>query len=203
MTPRDPDLEHLTMMLGRCLGRIDEQAYRLQQLGEDDEDFAAADLLEDETARLQELVGSLLAVHSNGETADFNRVVDRAVQACIGELQIPIVLRMKLEPDLPSVNCSAAVVAFAVQRALVLATDSLEPGSELDVTTRAEGDSILLEMEVRGHEADRRLFDRSETLREFVDGLGGRLQMDVDPASNLCMVIELPQELAIGDRDSA
>ena len=130
-------------------------------------------------------------------------VVERAVQCCIGELQVPIVLRQLLQPELPAVNCAPAVVTFAVQRALVLATDALQPGSELSVSTRAEGDSVLMELEVRGQEIDRRLFDRSESLRDFVDELGGRLQMDLDPTSNLCLVMELPQELAIGDRDSA
>ena len=32
MTSRDPELDKLSSLLGRCLGRIDEQAYRLLQL---------------------------------------------------------------------------------------------------------------------------------------------------------------------------
>ena len=60
---RDRELDRLTTLLGQCLGRIDEQAYRLQRVDDDAEDCAddgVADVLENEAARLQELVGSLL-----------------------------------------------------------------------------------------------------------------------------------------------
>jgi hypothetical protein len=59
-TPPDPDLDELTALVGRCLGRIDEQAFRLQQLGDMDERvFLVTDLLENEATELQDLLTSL------------------------------------------------------------------------------------------------------------------------------------------------
>ena len=40
MTSRDRDLDRITELLGQCLGRIDEHAYRLQEAGDDPVDAA-------------------------------------------------------------------------------------------------------------------------------------------------------------------
>ena len=199
MTSRDPDLDHLTSLLGRCLGRIDEQAHRLQHLGEESADYEVAEQLEDEANALQELVGSLLAANNGAEETDVNRTVDRVAQSCLTEIGMPILLRQDLAPDLPVAACPPALVTFALQRAMVLAIGPMGPGGELRITTREDNGSVVVELESRGNEHDEQLPDRAETLRDFVDGFGGQCKLHRDEQNNLFVLIELPQVLATGD----
>ena len=93
---RDRELDRLTTLLGQCLGRIDEQAYRLQQVDDEAEDCTddgVADVLENEAARLQELVGSLLERADAPEQSDLDEVVHASVRGCMQELGSPIVVR--------------------------------------------------------------------------------------------------------------
>ena len=86
MTQRETDLERITSLLGQCLGRIDEQAYRLQQLGDDDEDFAAAETFEEAAATLQELIGSLLHAGERVDDAAADPIVRRALDDVVADV---------------------------------------------------------------------------------------------------------------------
>jgi hypothetical protein len=85
-------------------------------------------VLEDEAARLQELVGSLIERAAAPEHGDLDEIVHAAVRGCMQELGTPIVVRQRLAGDLPPVACTPGQLAYAVQRALVLATGRLDTG---------------------------------------------------------------------------
>jgi hypothetical protein len=194
------DLDQLTTLLGKCLGRIDEQAYRLQQLGDDDcaaED--AGDVLEHEAATLQELVGSLME-QVVPDHADLNDVVRHTAAAWHHELQLPIVMRQRLAPKLPPVACNPGQLTYAVQRALVLAGDQLQAGDELVLTSRIDADQVLLEIEGRGTPADRRIDRRVQTLCDFVASFRGHCRVARDERHQLLIVFELPLALVPDDR---
>ena len=200
---RDLELDRLTTLLGQCLGRIDEQAYRLQQVDDEAEDYTddgVADVLETEAARLQELVSSLLERADAPEQSDLDDVVHASVRGCMQELGSPIVVRQRLAGELPPVACTPGQLAYAVQRALVLATSRLDVGGELRVTTRREDDCAVLELEGQGTRNDRNLQDRAETLCEFVSSFRGTCRVAYDEQQNLLIVLELPLALAIDER---
>jgi hypothetical protein len=196
---REPNLDHLTTLLGQCLGRIDEQAYRLQQLGDDDEDCEASDVLENEAATLQELVGSLIEQAQTPDQSDLNRILQGSVASYLGELDIPIVVRLRLAPEPTPVGCGPGQLAFAIQRALVIACGRLEVGGELTVTTRKDGDQLVLELEAHGAARDRNLQERAQTLCDFVDSFRGHCRIDVDDRGNLLVALVLPEAVAIDD----
>jgi hypothetical protein len=195
---RETDLDRLTTLLGRCLGRIDEQAFRIQRQDEEDDD-AISDVLEDEAARLQELVGELLAREQHQEACDLNRVVSAAMTTCIAELGVPITVRHTLARQLPTIDCRPNQLAYAVQRAFVLAAGRLGPGDELAVTTRRDGEQVVLEIESRGGQRDKNLGARTQTLCEFIAALGGHCRVDHDDRANLLFVLELPQHVVVDD----
>src|SRR5690606_4059015 len=156
----------------QCLGRIDEEAYRLQQHGED-VDFDSAERLEDETATLQDLVDSLLVVDLGADETDVNSVVARIAESCLQELAVPIILRQTLTNESSLVRAPAAIATVAVQRAMVLAMSPLGPGDELRLTTRVENSSVVFELESLGSHVDVHASERTETLREFLEDFGG------------------------------
>lgn len=191
MSQRETDLERITTLLGQCLGRIDEQAFRLQR--SDDEPIEAdEDVLEQEAAILQELVGSLVESHTQLDQADLNRIVDRAVRDCIAELGVPVVVRQRLAPNLPPIACNPGQLAFAVQRAVMLGLSRLDPGGELVLTTRTDDDTVVFELECSGHQRDRHLAERATSLCEFVSGFHGSCKVDTDERGELLLVLELP-----------
>lgn len=193
----------MTNLLGQCLGRIEAQVFRLQHDPDacDEHLFAAA--VDEEATVLCDLVGSL-SDPAVTQRADLDATVRRAVQACLGELGVPIVVRERLAPALPPIACAPAQLAFAVQRALVLATGRLAAGDELEITTRRDGDGVVLELESRGRrrgrERDRHLRERAETLCEFVDGLRGLCRIECDDRDQLLVVIDLPAAMAVDER---
>lgn len=197
MTQRETDLDRITTLLGRCLGRIDEQANRLQRDADDDEFLG--DVLEYEAAMLQELVGSLVEANAHLEHADLNRIVLQSVRDCVAELGVPVVVSQRLAPDLPRVACEAGPLAFAVQRAVMLALARADDAGDLRVTTRREGERVLFELESHGPGRDRHLRERTATLCEFVAGLNGQCRIDSDQG-DLLIALELPAALAIDDR---
>jgi hypothetical protein len=200
---REPDIDRLTTLLGQCLGRIDEQAYRLQQVDDDETLEGADDVLEQEAATLQELIGSMLEQTQAPDQSDLNGVIAAAVSACLGELQRPIVVRQRLEPDLPPVACSPGQLSFAVQRSLVLCTGGLVAGDELWLTSRRDGEQVVLELECPSVANDRNLPARSQTLCEFVAAMRGNCRVDRDDRGSLLVVLELPAALAIDEHGSA
>ena len=198
MTSPDPDLDELTALLGRCLGRIDEHAFRLQQHGEVGELFLAGDLLEHEADALQQLLGTLLAANARANVA-VNAIVERVLQAWLTELGVPILVRQRLGSNLPAAGCTAPELTSAVQRALVLAADGLTPGGELGIATRAVDDAVVVEIDSRGDPYDDWQPVRAETLCEFVADIGGCCRID-SHRGGLLVAIELPRALAAGER---
>ena len=81
MAREDTDLEQLTSMLQRCLGRIDEEAFRIQANGVDGLDLGETDRLEAATEELQDLIGSLVVAETADEEADVNAVLEEAAAA--------------------------------------------------------------------------------------------------------------------------
>ena len=200
MASNDPDIDKLTSLLGRCLGRIDEEAFKLQEKGED-VDFDAADRLEDETGTLVELVESMLVVEMDSDETDLNQVVTKVTESCLQEMAVPVVLRQTLTSESSLVVAPAALVNVAVQRAMVLAVAPLGPGDELRLTTRVDSGSVLFEVESLGSHDDGNGSDRAETLREFVEELGGTCQTRRD-GLDLFLVLELPQVMATDRSES-
>lgn len=198
MPPREPELDHLTRLLGQCLGRIEAQAFDLQETGVGTDDPALADALDDEATTLHELIDSLL-VYVADEHADLNATIERALREHLSDLDVPVVVRQRLAPGLPKIACPPADLAIAVQRALVLAIGRLGPGGEVALVTRCEAGTALLELESRGSERDLHLPQRSETLAEFVGGLGGHCRVETDADGTLLLALELPTALAFDE----
>jgi len=199
MAHRETDLEQITTLLGRCLGRIDEQAFRMQREELDDDDVA--DVLEQEAAQLQELVGTLIEANERLEHADLNRVIEHAVRGCVAEAGIPVITRLRLATGLPPIACSPGPLAYATQRAVMIGLQHLPPGGEVIATTRREGDSAVFELECEGGQqrADRHLLERTTSLTEFVAGFQGNCRVATDDRGSLLFAFELPLALAIDD----
>jgi hypothetical protein len=200
MASHDPDLEKLTSLLRQCLGRIDEEAFRIQETG-DGMDFDSADRLEDEAQTLQELVDSLLVVDMGDSQANLNKIVSHAAEVCLQNVTVPIVLRQLLAPSTPPVASPASMVSVAVERAIILAFTGLEAGDEVILSTRSESGSVMFEVESRGNHQDSTTRERSETLREFVNDFGGACQVRCG-SGNLYLVIELPEVVATDRTES-
>ena len=105
-------------------------------------------------------------------------------------------LRQNLCLDLPAVPFPPPVVSVALQRATMLAVSNMQPGGDLVLTTRRHDGAVLVEIEAHGCERDERLPDRTETLRDFVQGFGGDCHTDVDQHHSVFVVLELPLQLA-------
>jgi hypothetical protein len=199
----DPDLEELTLLLGQCLGRIDEQAFRLQATADGDSAVdEIGDALEDEAARLQLLIESLLesAGPATDDQANLNRTVLRAIDSTLKELGFPLVVRQRLDDELPKVAWRPGQLAYAVQRALLLAVGHAGCGGEVRIGTRGEGGTVLLELEAHGCNQSRHLRERAVTLRDFVQEGRGTCRVEVDGHGVLLLVMELPAATALDDR---
>ncbi len=199
MPPPEPDLDRLTNLLSLCLGRIEEQAFRLQDDTGQHEAELAGSVFDDETVMLQDLVGSLLHA-PQPEHSDLNATIERAVLSCLDEIGMPVVVRQRLALGLPAIACAPGPLAFAVQRALMLGLGRLEPGGEVVLTTRRDDGSVLFELESYGARADRHLQERTETLAEFVAGLQGNCRVQTCDRDRLLLVLELPAAFALDER---
>ena len=194
MASSDPEIDKLTKLLSQCLGRIDEEAYSVLQNGQD-VDFDTGDRLESETSTLQELMDSMVAVEVQSDQTDLNHVVSRTAASCLQDIAVPIVFRQTLTRECALVAASANLTTVVVQRAMVLAVAPLSPGDELRLTTRVENGRVLLEIESFGSHHDGNANERSQTLRQFVEELGGSSQVRCE-ANCLFLVVELPQVIA-------
>jgi hypothetical protein len=187
-----PNLGQLTTLLSECLGRIDAQAFELQRAGEtDDLPSGADDVLTHEATELQELVRSLLATGAL-ESCNLNGVLGRVLTQCLRGLPGPLLVRQRVDPDLPLVGCNREGLAAAVQRALLLAGNHLAIGDELRIDTRVEGQQVLLELEACGGSHDPDLAARAQTLCEFVANLPGHCRVEQDAQHHLLIAFELP-----------
>lgn len=194
MASSDPEIDKLTTLLSQCLGRIDEEAYAVLNNGQD-VDFDTGDRLEGETNTLQELMDSMLAVELQSDQTDLNQVVSRIAATCLQDIAVPIVFRQTLTPECALVAAPPNLTTVVVQRAMVLAVTPLSPGDELRLTTRVENGRVLLEIESFGNHQEGNANERSQTLRQFVEELGGSSQVRCE-GSCLFLVIELPQVIA-------
>jgi hypothetical protein len=196
----DSELDRLTAMLGQCLGRIDESAYRVQQVGDGADGAALESLLEEEMATLNELVTGVVDAIEPSEQCEVRPILAREVDACLAKVGMPIVVRMQLAPKLGPVRCAGNQLASAMQRALALATGRMRAGDELAIHARDEGETVVVEFECNGGKRDRNVHQRAITLCEFVAGFGGHCKVDVDEQKRLLIALELPKTTVFGDR---
>lgn len=197
---RDSELERLTAMLGECLGRIDEGAFSLQQLSDTDDPASIEELLEQETAALQDAIDDIITnVEEEHDVCDVRQIVDDAIRARVGEIPVPIVVRMQVPANLPLVRCAAIELAGVVRRALKLATSSVAPGDELALRARSEADAIVVELECRCGDCDLHMQQRGMTLCEFVAGVGGHCVVDIDDRGKVLIAMELPKATVCDD----
>ena len=99
MAARDADLHRLSGLLGQCLARIDEEAYRIEN---GDDDYDTADRLDQHTATVHELIGSLLLAGEAADRAELGRTLRRVVQVFVDELTVPLVVRQRIDAELGS-----------------------------------------------------------------------------------------------------
>ncbi len=196
----DSELDRLTAMLGHCLGRIDEGAFRVQQIGDGDDVEAIESLLEQEMATLNELVTDVVDAVETTEQCEVRPILGREVDACIAKVGVPIVVRMQLAAKIGPVRCAGTQLASALQRALALATGRMRAGDELAIHARDEGGTVVVEFECNGGKRDRNVQQRATTLCEFVAGLGGNCKVDADENKRLLIALELPKSIVVGDR---
>lgn len=194
----DSELDRLTAMLGQCLGRIDEGAFRVQQIGDDDPAAIEA-LLEQETATLQELVTGVVDAVEPSEQCDARPIIVRAVDACVAEVGMPIVVRMQVANGMTPARCAGSHLDSAIRRALALAASRMRSGDELAISAREEADTLVVELECAGGKRDRNMRQRATTLCEFVDGFGGNCRVDVDGRNRLLIALELPKAVVRDD----
>ena len=191
---RELDLAQLQNMLGKCLGRIDEHAFRLQEGGAALEQDSVADAIEDETGELQHIVDSIVeaAIAGSDERADLNAIVAHCVNAMLQEVWYPLVIRQRLGSQMPMVAGSTSMITHAVHRALALAASHAGSGGEVSVTTRTEGDEVLLELQCPAGASGQSLEDRAMTLRAFVAQFQGRCEVSLDSTGGFWLALELP-----------
>lgn len=192
-----PDPERLTSLLRQCLSRIDAQARRVHRSkGRISESMAH--LFDDQDTKLQGVLESLLAWSEPEDHADLNRVVRQTVQSFLGATNVPVVVREKLAPDLPSIACGPVPLTCAVRRALVLALGRTE-GGEITVTTRAVADSVVFEVERHSMTCEHHMKERGLTLCEFVARMRGECRIDYDQRGALLISIDLPPVLRVDE----
>ncbi len=191
MAREDTDLEQLSTMLRQCLGRIDEEAFRLQESDGEPVDFGEADRLEASTFELQDLVESLLVVEAS-EEADVNEVVASVASARLQEVSVPLVQQLRLSEGCPRAAVSRSILATAVDRALSMAVGTVRAGGQLNLSTRVERDAVVLEVECLGCDPEDGAYERAETLRDFVKGFGGSCTARCEQ-EDLFFVLEVPR----------
>jgi hypothetical protein len=118
---------------------------------------------------------------------------------CLAELDMPVVVRQRLTAGLPPIACAPGQLAFAVQRAFMLALARADRGGDILVTSRRDGNYVVFELECCGGGRDRHLHERSTTLCEFVAGFHGLCRVDEDDRGTLLIALELPTSLVIDD----
>ncbi|HEX6811465.1 MAG TPA: hypothetical protein VF384_07570 [Planctomycetota bacterium] len=196
MRKRQSDVDRITTLLNACLGRVDEQARRVQQLDGQVTDPAASHLFDKACTELHGLMNSLLE-SAAADRADLNRVVHDTVRSFLGETRTPVVVWERLAPDLPPIDSGSDKLASAVRRALVIAASHMETGCQILVATRADSHSVLLDVEGHGTGCDDNVLERSLTLCDFVAGLRGQCRIGSDEHGSLMIELELPRALPI------
>lgn len=191
---RELDLANLQKLLGKCLGRIDEHAFRLQEDGAVLDQETVADAIEDETGELQQIVDSIVeaAIAGTDERADLNAIVAHCVSAMLQEVWYPLVVRQRLDAKLPLVAGSTGMITHAVHRALALAASHAGSGGEVSITTRTEACEVLFELQCPAGASAQNLEDRAMTLRAFVAQFQGRCEVSVDSTGGFWLALELP-----------
>jgi len=196
---RDSELDRLTAMLEQCLGRIDEGAFRVQQLSDGDDVSAIESLLEQETATLNDLADVVVGAVETTDRCEVRPILDREVDSCVAKIGVPIVVRMQFAAGLGPVRCAGTQLASSLRRSLALATGRMRAGDELAIHARDEGGAVVVEFECKGARRDRNLQQRATTLCEFVASLGGNCKVAVDEAGSLLVALELPKSIVVGD----
>ena len=202
MATDDPNFDQLSSLLQECLGRIESETSQLAEDADERLDYGEIDRLDGATTDLQHLIDALVVVDVGSGEAEVNQIVERAAEASLQDIGVPIIQRLQLCHEATDVAAPRDLVTVAVQRALTLATSQLGPGDELNLSTRVEHRSVIFEVESRGSKRDQSTQYRSETLREFVLGFGGACMVHMEQ-DDMFLVLELPQVLASDTSDPA
>ncbi|MEB3323666.1 MAG: hypothetical protein VKI81_12660 [Synechococcaceae cyanobacterium] len=195
------DLADLSNRVERVIGRIDAQVARLAAGLEVDPE-ALSDRLDEDTEELHELLVSLVRSASlavRAAPADLDRTVAAAIRTALQTVPHPVVMREQLDGGLPPVAWSQGDLACAVQRALALATHHAGRGGEVAVTTGSRDGFAVLGLEARGA-GDAHARDRTVTLRDYVDRLGGQCEAEVGTDGALLLRLLLPTVAPVDDR---
>jgi signal transduction histidine kinase len=187
----DRDLDRLTRLLGQCLDRLDARVARLFATATGDERLLAR--LDADAARLQELVGEILA-HARQQArpvADLEGAVASAVHRLLDETSFPLIVRERRAGRLPAADCSPGDLEQAVRRSLDLAAAHAGCGGEILVTTFPTPKGAVLEVRCRG-QGSAHVLQRASTLQEFVDAMQGTCTVTVDAAGEMLLSVELP-----------
>lgn len=201
MARDNSELEQLSARLMRCLGRIDEEAFRLQTSDGEHFEFDEVEKITLATDELVEAVDSLLVITPSEAPTDVNAIVAAVTSECLDDLDVPVVHRRTLCDQGTEVSAPASVVRVAVQRALALATSGMIAGSELSVGTRTTQSAVLVEVSAIGCRLEEGLHDRVETLRAFLGDFDGGCTIFCEH-DDLHLVLELPQVMVTDQGDS-
>ena len=202
MARDESDLEQLSSRLMQCLGRIDEEAFRLQTSEGDHFDFDEVERITYATDELVEAIDSLLVVAPFEPPADVNAIVANVTAECLDNIDVPIVQRHTLCDTDAEVSAPAGMVQVAVRRALTLAASSLVAGSELSVSTRIAHGAVLVEISALGCHLEDGLQDRVETLRAFLNDFDGSCTVFCEQ-EDLYLVLEIPRAMVTDHGDPA
>jgi hypothetical protein len=200
---QEHDFDRLTARLSECLGRIEAEAMHLQRQNRNGHlADASCDLIEEATGELQELVATLVDTVDSGFTgkADLNQVAARSVQNAVRRSSLPLVVRTRLAEGLPSVACASEHLAAVFDRALSLAAGHAGAGGIVQLESCGDGHDVRLciRTDSNGNCVGSR--ERGCTLQEFVNVLGGRCDLDIEPGGGLSVVIQMPAVVEQTDR---
>jgi|GEM_PF-2887792 len=193
-------LERLSSALVQCLSRIDEEAFRLQDLVGDHFDFEEVERIEIATDELQGLFDSLLVVETSDEKAFVNEILTKAAADCLLDLGVPVVQSQNLCEQAAVVVGSPTLVTSALRSAVLMAAEPLMPGGHLGLTTRAAQGNVIVEIEGLGGQTGESVADQSEGLRELVVELGGTCTVYSERGDRY-LVLELPQVMVTDSSD--
>ena len=195
-------LDRLSSALVQCLSRIDEEAFRLQDLVGDHFDFEEVERIEIATDELQGLFDSLLVIETITDQAVVNETLTAAATDCLQDLGVPVVQSQNFCEQAAVITAPPALVAAALRRAVSMAAAPLMPGGHLSLTTRVAQDTVIVEIESLGGQTEHTLTDQSESLQELVVELGGTCAVYRERGDRY-FVLELPQVMATDSSDRA
>jgi two-component system NtrC family sensor kinase len=173
--------------------------------------------IERESLRCGEIMRNLLTFArqqpKKREPNDFNGLVDRAVKLVHHQVELQqISLEVKLASDLPQVTCDAGQVQQVALVLMVNATEAMQQGGQLFVSTEFDADGEQVKLRVRDTgcgitaEAMKKIFEPFFSTKEdqhrtglglaiaknIVDQHGGTIEVNSQPGVGTEFIVTLP-----------